>query len=55
MSVVFYFVFCGINFASKSEEEKLKLILHGPANNVEGMQAMAQKVQNYILSTKRFQ
>ena len=43
------------NFALKSEEEKLKLILHGPANNVEGMQAMAQKVQNYILSTKRFQ
>ena len=42
------------HFATKSDEEKLALMLHGPTLNYDTIRSVAQSVQNYTLSTKRF-
>ena len=42
------------NFALKSDTEKLNIILHGTSDEYEKISALAQTVQSYILTTKRF-
>jgi len=42
------------NFATKPDEEKLSILLHGTSLEGEMIQTVTLNVQNYIFSTKRF-
>lgn len=41
------------NFAIKSDDHKISVMLHGPSDD-EAIHQVAYRVQNYIISTKRF-